>query len=379
MRYVLVVLTILAAASAARAQDPEHTRAEAYMKLANDLYDQGEYAAALEEYRHALPHAERLGEVDAALWNIARCHEELEQWAEAIDAFEVVAGRTGDPTLSANAREKASAIAARVFAAVTVRCEDGEAVAVRLDGGDARPCPTTWARVPAGPVAIEVSVSGLPAPTVRESVEAGRTLAVTLPPTGRLIVRGHASKVTVGGVALPPMPADGWPVPAGRHAVVVSAADRPEARYPVDVLPGRVAEVQPEPAPPPAVEAPSTERGPWPWVAAGVGVAAAIGGGALLVAAADSDDEAQAAYARWRALPGSASDAELAALESKVVDADDRAVALRTGGWIALGAAAVAGGVAAWLWLDESRPAAAPTLDVSPAPGGATVSLRGGF
>lgn len=381
-------LAALPLAATAGATDADRTRAEGYVELGHTLFDQGEYAAALEEYRHALPFADELGQADAVRWNIARCHEELGQWAEATVAFEAFAAGAADAERAAAGQAKADALAARAFAAVTVECAAGHDMLIRLDGGDARGCPAAWDRVPAGPITLEITVSGVPGEVVRREVAAGSTHRIEPTPAGRLVVSGGGIDVMIDGVPLGVLPPAGLSLPSGPHTVRLAGRGRPPETHSVVVPPGGAVEIHPQaPSPPaPADPPPDSEPplvteapvDPWPWVAAGAGVAAAITGGALLAAAAASDDEAHAAYDRWRALPDSASDAERRALQDDTIAADDRAVALRTGGWIALGAAAAAGGLAAWLWLD-GPPDADARVQIGAAPDGALFTVKGAW
>src|SRR6266498_2326357 len=81
---LLVAILWLAAAPAAAAMTEEEERAKAHFLAGQSYYDQASYADALKEFNEAY----RISKRPALLYNIARCHEALDQVPEAVAMLE---------------------------------------------------------------------------------------------------------------------------------------------------------------------------------------------------------------------------------------------------------------------------------------------------
>lgn len=76
--------TTPATAKAAAPSDSDAALARQYYVLGKGLYERGDYEGALVQFKQAYRNAKR----PALLFNIARCHEYLGQWADAVAALE---------------------------------------------------------------------------------------------------------------------------------------------------------------------------------------------------------------------------------------------------------------------------------------------------
>lgn len=94
------------ATSTASAEAAQHT------EIARNLYKDGKYLEALEAFRKAYG----LTPTAALTYNIARCHERLSQWQEALAMYERYAKEATDPRDRAEALEKIDALKKRIGA-----------------------------------------------------------------------------------------------------------------------------------------------------------------------------------------------------------------------------------------------------------------------
>lgn len=83
-RAVAIVALVCLAAASAHALSDEEERAKAHFLAGQSYYDQASYADALREFAEAY----RISQRPALLYNIARCHEALERWDDAIAMLE---------------------------------------------------------------------------------------------------------------------------------------------------------------------------------------------------------------------------------------------------------------------------------------------------
>jgi tetratricopeptide (TPR) repeat protein len=81
---LLAILWLAAAPAAAAAMSEEEERAKAHFLAGQSYYDQASYADALKEFNEAY----RISKRPALLYNIARCHEALDQVPEAVAMLE---------------------------------------------------------------------------------------------------------------------------------------------------------------------------------------------------------------------------------------------------------------------------------------------------
>jgi tetratricopeptide (TPR) repeat protein len=64
-----------------------------YIEFANELFDQGDYHAAIVEYKRAIHFSEDCEEVASAQFKIALGFQRLDEWSKAVQWFEKVRDR----------------------------------------------------------------------------------------------------------------------------------------------------------------------------------------------------------------------------------------------------------------------------------------------
>jgi tetratricopeptide (TPR) repeat protein len=83
-RGIAIAAVVCAAVAPAYAMTEEEERAKAHFLAGQSYYDQASYADALREFNEAY----RISKRPALLYNIARCHEALDQYADAVEMLE---------------------------------------------------------------------------------------------------------------------------------------------------------------------------------------------------------------------------------------------------------------------------------------------------
>jgi tetratricopeptide (TPR) repeat protein len=83
-RGIAIAAVVCAVAASARAMTEEEERAKAHFLAGQSYYDQASYADALREFSEAY----RISKRPALLYNIARCHEALDQYTDAVQMLE---------------------------------------------------------------------------------------------------------------------------------------------------------------------------------------------------------------------------------------------------------------------------------------------------
>ena len=81
---MVIVAVLCAAVATARATPEDDERAKAHFLAGQSYYEQASYTDALREFNEAY----RISKRPALLYNIARCHEALEQYADAVKMLE---------------------------------------------------------------------------------------------------------------------------------------------------------------------------------------------------------------------------------------------------------------------------------------------------
>jgi hypothetical protein len=213
---VVLVLTTIAAAPGARAQDPRAT-ARARLVEGAALFDKGDYAGALAKFNEA----HRTFPSARILFNIGQAERELGHAVQALRAFEQFLTEVPDaaPETAAEAREAVSALTARV---ATLQVEaDVAGAAIEVDGEAFGATPRNGPiRVAPGSRAIKVNKPGHEPFTDRVDAEAGVTYRIR----ARLpVVPAAAAPAPV--VVPPPAPAR-TPAP---EPIVVSTTAPPAA------------------------------------------------------------------------------------------------------------------------------------------------------
>ena len=81
---LVIAVLLCAAVATARATSEDDERAKAHFLAGQSYYEQASYTDALREFNEAY----RISKRPALLYNIARCHEALEQYADAVKMLE---------------------------------------------------------------------------------------------------------------------------------------------------------------------------------------------------------------------------------------------------------------------------------------------------
>jgi hypothetical protein len=289
MKRALVLAALLFAPLAARAQTPApadagQEQARAHFKRGIDLYDHGDHAGALEEFRAAYaakpsPTIKR---------NIALCLRALGRYAEATDALEEMLAE-GDATLKPDVKEGARRAIAEMsgqIATARVRVVYGGRAAppnVALTVDD-REIPSAKIGSPLhlapGDHVFRARATGFFDGQQRAKIAAGTSadvelalVAVEIAARGRLAIRTNVQSSTVAidgtGVGTGEWVGD---LPAGHHRIEVTAAGYRTHSAEIDVAPDQPRDLTidmtsaQEPGVPPAYEmSPQAERAQRKW------------------------------------------------------------------------------------------------------------------
>jgi tetratricopeptide (TPR) repeat protein len=120
-RGLVAMVVVCAIAAPARAASEEDERAKAHFLAGQSYYEQASYTDALREFNEAY----RISKRPALLYNIARCHEALENYADAVKMLEAyldqapeTTDRVAVETRIANLKERQAAREAKAQAPV---------------------------------------------------------------------------------------------------------------------------------------------------------------------------------------------------------------------------------------------------------------------
>lgn len=210
-------------------------KAQSLVNQASRSFANGDYEVALESLKKAEELAERARDPSLASirFNIARCHEELGQFEEALAAYERYDKMPDKPYRKEKAFKSMQALKKRVQGLLLVDCQ-GMAVSLSIPGvTDNAACPFQSERIEAGTYTVSATGPGFVPTTKSVVVQAGETARVQLRPT--------------------------------RTNAVEVAAPEPEA----------------------------SGGNPLPWIAMGTGVVVAGAGGVFTALAADARSEAE--------------------------------------------------------------------------------------
>lgn len=142
-----IVMALAALAPSVAAAEPTLPEAQALIAEAARQFKAGQSAEALQSYTEAARHPTAARD-PRLQWNIARCHEELGQYALAIEGFERAAALSEDDRRRARAEARAARVRAERFGRIEVDCAEGEARIEAL--GEPRSCPAAWPQVEVG-------------------------------------------------------------------------------------------------------------------------------------------------------------------------------------------------------------------------------------
>lgn len=204
------------------------------------LYNEGSYREALSDFLHANELAPRA----SIQRNVAQCHRDLREFAEAYDAYQTLLAKYGT-TMSAGDRravQRAIDELASLTATVRVNVTDPGAT-VAVDGNTVGTTPLAApVRVNLGAHAITVTKNGYETLTKDVKVNGGDTVSVDGPlqaevTTGHLVVDAPADarvEVFVDGTDVGTAPWEG-DVKPGTHVVEARGGDRVSQQKQVDV------------------------------------------------------------------------------------------------------------------------------------------------
>lgn len=233
MRSLLAVAAVIACAGPSAAASLAD--AQAFVNSASQAFRKGDYKTALAALRKAEPIVQEANDPTLApiRFNIARCLEELDRNAEALEAYERYLSIPDQSGRKSRAQAAVKALKRKVFGGIAISC-DPEGAMITIAGLIDQPaaCPLRKGEIKPGKYTIQVEFEGYQSQTRDIEVAVGEPRAVTV------------SLTREGGVTMPDM-------------------DPPEATDPL------------------------------PWVLTGGGALAVVGGLALTFAAIDARDDAE--------------------------------------------------------------------------------------
>jgi hypothetical protein len=194
------------------------------------LYAAGDLKGALAEFEVAAS----LHPTSAKIaFNLARVHERLGHFSEAIGFYERYLSLDPRASDAADVRTLVQVLSARQAATIAsttgslvVLCDvPGEVVVVANDRV-ARACGAAWDAMSPGVVPVSLNLAPFPPVEATATVLAGTSVTLQLPPTARLSVAADApnAALRVGEIALGALPVHERPFPVGTHRLVVTDA-----------------------------------------------------------------------------------------------------------------------------------------------------------
>lgn len=184
----LVLLAACAASPLVRAQDAAAEdpaalieQAQAFVNEASGLYLKGDFAAALAALQKAEPLAQKAADpsLPSIRYNIARCYEQLEQWDEALAAYEAYNELPDDPHRKEKAWETMRGLRRKVFGSLAVSCSPaGARVTIFGVIAGAESCPWQSTTVKPGEYTVEIAQAGYESTAQTVVVKAGQSARV---------------------------------------------------------------------------------------------------------------------------------------------------------------------------------------------------------
>jgi hypothetical protein len=273
-------LALLLAAPSRAADDVAEARA--HFDQGSKLYRAGKFRDAIVEFEAAY----RIKPHGAIHYNVAQCREKLEQWPEALQAYQDYLREVADARDRAAVRATMNRIERRLAAAgvqALLVYTDPPGAAVRLDGKARGRTPYHVTLAP-GAYQVALSLDGFAPETLEVEVNmAGtRLVDVVLKPKASAAPLAAGTVGAAGAVA---------PKPTGSAAATGASTVPPAAAPPAQPdLAARPADGQALVTSPAAPLPPPAKRHVPTWVAAGVAVAAGAAGIAFGVAASKQSE-----------------------------------------------------------------------------------------
>ena len=195
MRGVVVLALVLASAlprtAAAQALDPDEEAARRHFARGLTHYDAGEYQEALSEFDAV----KRFHDSAALDYNIARCYDRLERYAEAVAAYERYVAQKPDAPDAAETRERIATLRKRLAPPTT-------ATPSTATPSTATPTPTTATPTTATPPAATPPAPTLAAPSAPPPVVAAPAPAPVDEGAPPRPLRRYAAPIAIGAGAL---------------------------------------------------------------------------------------------------------------------------------------------------------------------------------
>jgi hypothetical protein len=113
LRLFVLLVAVAPAVARAAGPDPERELARRHYDRGAALYEAGQFGDALAAFETA----RRFKALPPLDYNIARCHERMEEWAAAVEAYRRYLGATPPPTDGGAIRERIALLQKRVDAA----------------------------------------------------------------------------------------------------------------------------------------------------------------------------------------------------------------------------------------------------------------------
>lgn len=173
----VALLAVLLGPAASRATDGDLAALQTLHDEAGRLFDEGRFDEALAKYQACLDG----GLPRELLYLIGRCHQEMERWAEARDAFrEYLAGETSNPEAVGRAKLALRMVEERLATGTLLLAVTPFGAVVLLDGAEVGQAPLAPLDVAPGPHSLRVEAEGHE-PAVREvTVEGGGRTQLTV-------------------------------------------------------------------------------------------------------------------------------------------------------------------------------------------------------
>lgn len=286
----LLALGMIGPAAAAGIAD-----AQGFVNTASQAFRKGDYKAALKALRQAEPIVLEANDPSLAQirFNIARCLQELDQHAEALEAYEQYLKVPDSSDRKSRAQDAIKRLKRKVFGGVVISCDPAGAM-VTITGVTDAPaaCPLRKNELKPGEYAVSVAFDGYVTDKRTVTIGVGEPVAVTVSLTRSPAAGGT---LVMPEMTPPPEPIDPWPwiwtgggalLIAGGVGLSVAAIDARDEAQPLQPSKRRDDLVQ------------TFERNEaLSLVAYGVGIAALTTGLVLLLA--DDDEPNASASLRW--------------------------------------------------------------------------------
>lgn len=209
-------------------------KAKFHIGLGAKFFKKGKYAEALAEMRKAnaaIP-------LPATVFNMARCYQEMGQYAEAVEYFQQYMAEGDNKKKLAKTEAALAELIPKAFGSVSITCRPAGAK-VEIAGIGAGPCPYVKEQVRAGKWTMVTRAEGHAEERQEITIQAGEraSVSVTLKRPGRLSVTTEpaGAKVYVDGKLAGDSPLDKFELPEGEHALGVGLEGHRDVKRKVEI------------------------------------------------------------------------------------------------------------------------------------------------